>query len=368
MYKGKTIDIRYVGSRFDGGRLPLEVLSDLPAFRELLLIFAKEKWRSLNPGRRRLPKGFEQSISYDLVGISSGSAVVHIAFGYQPQQGILPGLAYDEDLIAPSCKGVTDLIRSASDLQSLNTPSPAISRAVNRIGSWLSPNERIEIKGIDGNVAILDVSLRKRLVTTAQDTYTRRSDGIGILSLLDMDGYIAIRTVEYGKVRFSIDPDRINTEFRGSFGSPVQFSLLIELDAKDRYKSVKEVYEVELIDPERSDSVMNCMDKLTELRQLEDGWLDGLGTRPTDDATSSVELFLNERPDLASKFRIYPMEDGGVSIEFEHDGWGLSLEFRPDGRVEIFGVEIDGPGEIEPTLFERVDELFLKEFDKRTGR
>ena len=373
MDKGKTFEIRYVGSRFEGGRLPLEVLSDLSAFRELLLSFAKEKWRASNAGRQRLPRGFDQSFTYDLIGISNGSAVAQLDLRPRPGQGSLPGISQFEQLATASYNEILAHIDAAgNDHFSPDLSSEQVS-ALNRLGSGLNDHERMEFQGscgLDGNVIFLDRHRRKRLITPGRGGYELRFDGFGELVGLHREGYISVETEKYGELEIKIEPDRVRDEFNisGSIGSPVQFSLLIELDSKDKYKFLKEVYEVELIDPERSDSVMNCMEKLTELRQLEDGWLDGSGVRPTEEAISSVVLFLNERPDLASKFRLYPMEDGGVSIEFEHDGWGLSLEFGPNGNVEIFGVEVDGPGEFEPTKFERVDEPFLKEFDKRTGR
>lgn len=54
----KSFRLRYVGSRFDNARLPVDVLSDLPAFRDLLAAFAKDEWLSLNSDRQRVPKGF----------------------------------------------------------------------------------------------------------------------------------------------------------------------------------------------------------------------------------------------------------------------------------------------------------------------
>lgn len=50
-----TFRLRYVGGRFNGTRLPVDVLTDLPAFRDLLVAFAKEEWRDLNAERKRVP-------------------------------------------------------------------------------------------------------------------------------------------------------------------------------------------------------------------------------------------------------------------------------------------------------------------------
>jgi hypothetical protein len=61
--------LRYVGARFEGHRLPLDVLPDLSAFRDLLVSYVKAEWRAAHTERDRLPKGFEKSIAFDLVEI-----------------------------------------------------------------------------------------------------------------------------------------------------------------------------------------------------------------------------------------------------------------------------------------------------------
>ena len=56
-----NFELRYVGARFDRHRLPLDVLPDLSAFRDLLVSYVKAGWRATNEKRVRLPKGFEKS-------------------------------------------------------------------------------------------------------------------------------------------------------------------------------------------------------------------------------------------------------------------------------------------------------------------
>jgi hypothetical protein len=87
----ETFKLRYVGQRFHDARLPVDVLSDLPAFRDLLVAFAKDRWRALNSDRRRVPKGFDKSLSFDLVGIEEGSAVPALNWNRGSAQDLLPG-------------------------------------------------------------------------------------------------------------------------------------------------------------------------------------------------------------------------------------------------------------------------------------
>jgi hypothetical protein len=70
--------ITFSGPRFDDAGLELDVLSELLAYRKLLVETAKELWRSENRERQRLPKGFEDSIRLKFYSIEPGSAVVPI--------------------------------------------------------------------------------------------------------------------------------------------------------------------------------------------------------------------------------------------------------------------------------------------------
>ena len=91
MTEEKTFKLRYVGARFTGARLPVNVLPDLQAFRDLLVSFAKDEWKTLHPDRKRVPKGFDASISFDLTIIEDGSAVPNIVWSRDIAQANLPG-------------------------------------------------------------------------------------------------------------------------------------------------------------------------------------------------------------------------------------------------------------------------------------
>ena len=70
--------ITFFGPRFEDAGLEFDVLSELLAYRRLLVETAKELWRSENPKRQRLPKGFEESIRLKLYSIVPESAVVPV--------------------------------------------------------------------------------------------------------------------------------------------------------------------------------------------------------------------------------------------------------------------------------------------------
>ena len=65
------------------------------------------------------------------------------------------------------------------------------------------------------------------------------------------------------------------------------------------------------------------IDRLMELAQLKEGWLDGRGRE------INPHLIAEVREILLSEPRVYPMEDGGIEVV-----WGeycLAIEIAPDG-------------------------------------
>jgi hypothetical protein len=369
----KSFRLRYVGQRFDGARLPLDVLSDLLAFRDLLVSYAKDEWRRHFPERQRLPRGFDKSISFDLISIESGSAMPKLDWNRETAQANLPGFTDElEHLVDNSYNDLTQLIDGAGNADFPQSLSSEHIRALNKLGSSLRDGERIEFldsQGADGNVVFLDTYRRKNLITHVRETYQSRFEGIGRLLgthlRTQVSGYIEVVTAEHGEIRILIDDDRIVNEFDGNINGDVQFALQIELDNNDKFRSIIDVFDVELIDEA---DLMHCKRRLAELRGFEAGWHNGSGAAVNTAALAVAERFLEKRPVLARAYHIYPTLAGGVLFEFENNGWDFSVEFGPGGTVEMYGVQIVGPEEMEPQTFDNLNSAFVDLFDTRIAR
>ncbi|UEM08307.1 hypothetical protein J4G43_026205 [Bradyrhizobium barranii subsp. barranii] len=367
-----TFKLRYVGTRFNGARLPVDVLTDLPAFRDLLVAFAKDEWRDLNAGRKRVPKGFDKSISFDLVGIDDGSAVPLLNWSRNAAQENLPGFEDElQDIVGGSYLDVVQLIDGAGHEQFPKSLSSEHIRALNRLGSGLREHEKIEFlgsSGQDGKVVYLDSYRRKALITRVRETYHARFEGVGILrgSFADeVMGRVVLATPEHGEITIPLESDRVKEEFDGNIDSEVQFDLQIEMDNADRLRGVVGVFDLELIDVESGADLLRCRNRLAELRALSDGWHDGVGRRIADDAVELANRFLGKRPTLSKRYHIYPTEEGGILIEFEANSWDISVEFLPGGGMELYGVQIDGADELQPVQFSDIDGDFMAAFDRR---
>ncbi len=372
VHDDKSFQLRYVGGRFDGARLPLEVLGDLPAFRDLLVAYAKDLWRLSHADRQRLPKGFDQSISFDLVSLTEGSAIPQIDWSRQSAQAVLPGFGDElSEIVEGSYEKIVKLIDGAANDQFPTSLSSEHIRALNKLGSGLKSGEKIEFlgsSGADGKVVYLDTYRRKSLITHVRETYQIRFEGIGVLQGLHVDGSISVFTEEYGEIKILVDRDRIAEEFDGNTGCDIQFSLKIELDNKDIFRGVVEVYDVDLIDAELSDNIMKCRERITEIGRLGRGWLNGDADAISQNAVVAAEGFLRKRPSYSENYKIFPTPVGGIVFEMDVGGWDYSVEFSPEGTVEMYGIEIDGNNELEPQHFAEVGDDFLGFFDRKIVR
>lgn len=363
-----TFSLHYRGSRFHNARIPVEVLSDLPAFRDLLVSYAKDEWRLLHTDRQRVPKGFDKSLAFDLVTVEEGSAIPKLEWNRDSAQANLPGFLDEiEDIVAVAYDDVIALI--AGDAGRVTALNGEKLRALNRFGAGLRENETIELQRRDGgNVVSLDAFRRKQMITGASETYTTRfgSSGelIGVHSPDGISGYLVVRTAEYGNINIPVDPSQIYEEFAHALNNDVQFEILVSLDSQDRFRAVADVYEVEVVFDESRAAFEDAMTRINELRALPPGWHDGSGDRISWEALRDAELFFSERPNYCLSYKIFPTEAGSVFIDFEASGWDYSVELGSGGVIEMYGVEINGSAEMEPHEFASVADL-LNEFDQR---
>lgn len=373
MAQNKSFRLKYVGARFKRKRLPVDVLPDLPAFRELLVAFAKSEWRKLED-RKRVPKGFDASLAFDLVAVEEGSAVPVLEWDRENTQAHLPGFTDQiEDVVQSSFDNVVRLFDGAANGRFPAAMSPEQIRALNKFGSNLRDMERIEFegtKGSTGEIVYLSSDIRKRLIGSLRDRYVSQISDVGTLlgsvSNPDGEGHIRVRSDSYGAFDIPIDNETIKLEFDGNIDQPIELNLTVQLDHEDTVKGVMDVHSVSLIDEQIAAQLKRCRDRLNQIASLPDGWHDGDGKAPTGEAVSSASRFLGHRVALCEHYRLYPTDEGGVLFEMDVKGWDLSIEFAADGKVNIYGIEIGGDRAIDEITYDAVDEAFFSKFNELT--
>jgi hypothetical protein len=110
--------------------------------------------------------------------------------------------------------------------------------------------------------------------------------------------------------------------------------------------------------------------RLAHIKSLEKGWYwHGEGEVISEQAIDQTSKLIDERPDLASYYRLYPIPEGGISIEFEKFDLLVSISIDNQGEVDIFGLSTDQNPEIEfERAFISINAEFLELFDKHIPR
>ena len=361
-----------MGARFDGGRLPVDVLSDISAFRDLIIAVAKNRWLKEHPGRQRLPRGFNHSVSFDLIDVKEGSAAPQLQWDRRAAEHEDAELAQEIGaLFALSFGDAANLFKEAAESR-FPTALPADQiAALNKFGSSLLPHEKIEFVGQNdeqGNVIYLDSVRRARLITRVSETYVKRYAGSGELITSSSDGYIVVGTREYGKISIPLPPSIVVTHYDGNLGSDVQFDLQVVLDSKENFRRVQDCLDVTIVDASDAPEFRDAMSRIADLRTLNAGWLDGAGEAIAQIAVMNARLVLAQRPDIVKhSLGVFPTDEGGITLEMENDGWLVTIELLSSGAIEFYGAKSASFDTIEPLAFTSVNDEFVKAISSRLG-
>lgn len=355
----RIFSLHYFGARYANNRIPVEVLPDLPAFRELLLSYAKDEWRARHPEHKKLPKNFDKVLALSLFDIADGSAIPKLEWKRSKVQEPLFDLPDELDgVVEDAYAKVIVLFDNDDRTPELNSEK---LRALNRFGAGLRPDERIELTARDGSgkVVCLDIERRKRLITGARDTYQARFDGtgelVGTISPSDPNAqcFIHVLTDEQGTVQIPVDRLQLYEEFADALNTEVQFELLADFDKSDKLRGVVDVFDVATVSEDTG--ITKAKQRLEELGHLADGWHDGEGVALSRKAIAKALDFVIATRGIGIEHRIFPTEFGGILIEFAICKWEYTVEVAPAGTFEMYGIEVAGAEEMEPTPFESVD-------------
>jgi hypothetical protein len=174
-------DLRLVGGRFDQNRgwLDFDVLPELLIYKRLLVETAKEEWKRRNPGRERLPKGFEENIHLAFSEVQDGSCVVPVERFIEIEDDVLD--LYPEDEVDDAARLIDATVWAAQHDEPFPDRFP--TRVIPMFAEWgktLQPGEGIEL-GTNHNKMSprFDAQTRERILSASRGAYEDRVDLIG---------------------------------------------------------------------------------------------------------------------------------------------------------------------------------------------
>jgi hypothetical protein len=202
--------ITFSGPRFDDAGLELDVLAELLAYRRLLIETAKELWRCENRERRRLPKGFEESIRLKFYSIEAGSAIIPIKRVVLHDDSMLFQPPPRPDEIDDAAQLIDETIAAVSNERAIPHRMPKTSLPLlAALGENLRDGEAIKTRAArSSQTAEFTCETRLRVERLLEAVYEDRVDILGEVRSADVDQRnFAIRDSTGAKVPAKFRPE-----------------------------------------------------------------------------------------------------------------------------------------------------------------
>ena len=229
LIRHKLQDLSFVGGRFEKnkGWLDFDMLHELLTYKKVIVETAKEAWRRNNPGRERLPRGFEENVRLAFHEIREGSSVVPVERVIEVEDG-MPDL-YQPDEVDEAARIINSTIRSAEKDEPFPDTLPAsIIPMFAEWGNSLGADEAIELSS-DGrdHLARFNHGTRERILSRMPEVHEDRIDLIGEVRAA------GLRTTEGGSFTIQLE-DGATVE--GAFNADQETSIT---DALHKHRSIR---------------------------------------------------------------------------------------------------------------------------------
>ena len=112
-------------------------------------------------------------------------------------------------------------------------------------------------------------------------------------------------------------------------------ALTLELDHHENFRTVRNVHEVDLVDEANAAALTDMIQRLDEIANVKEGWLDGDGTAISPRAIEKAREFVIRSLNLVGSMLAFPSPEGGVTIQMRNDQYSGSIDFEPEGEVEF---------------------------------
>ncbi|MGB2756553.1 MAG: hypothetical protein WBD02_02690 [Acidimicrobiia bacterium] len=345
--------VEFVRLRFTGGRfvdpslgMPVELLADLTAYRELLLGIARRLYLQKHPNRKRVPKRFEDGLCLRLKSIEAGSVV--------PVLERPVGETFDlgDDIFEESQKLLEQALDGSEDNALLQLFSSVPSGPLKAFVRDLSTDEMVEVlrPGVKPGSGIWygrrqRSDLLRRLLPASDEPY----EGIVRVVGLATDSQ---RVTFRDDVDSSFSGSYEHEQFEGlrngldadGFGDRFLVHGIAQMDHNGGIKHLRTIVSIENVEVDLACYAI-LRESLNKIRQLEEGWLDGDGVS-VDDRTVNIASDLldalcdDRQPPPAA---VSATLEGAVRLEWHMFPRVTSIDCETDGSIELVSTLKGGP-------------------------
>ena len=341
---------RLSGARFEDGEIPLDVLSDLVALREMVLEVAKWEFKE-GQDRQRSPRGFTDTFDLRLAGIEKGSATAVISLVPNQVQSTIDGsLGRFQKYYEQARDHIVSTISDADSDPPTNGPLPdRYLTYFDKIGSSLHDEECLEISTPGHQSARLTKKLRSYLL--------QRLHGIKRTQEVTLHGMVPeadqkkmtfqLHQAHCPKMVCPMQEQHRNTIIRAFEGYESNTRVLVQgvglYDQQSSLTGLESVVHISLLDH------LDVPTRLDEFRDMVDGWLEGHGSAPSHAGLDWLAAtFKRFYPSDAPLPHTYPTPEGGIQMEWSHGDNAIVLEIdlrHHRGNRLFFGRHTDTENE-----------------------
>jgi hypothetical protein len=318
-----------VGRRFEGHEIPLEMLRDLAVLQELIIQVAKEEFLRDNSNRQRSPRGFTDGVTLSLSAVEAGSSIPVITLTIL---GASAGL-FPPEIETYMVRGRDRVIAAIEAADRGGSPAEHISEKslmyFDRLGRSLKSGEAIEFSSEKMETrARLTLESRRSLLLSVASTkeYTEEVVLRGLVPEMNQEeSTFELGLPDGATLKAPVPPEHYDT-ILGAFngwrkGEKVIINGVAKRDRTGKLMSVVLVESVNVV------QALDVVERLSELKELRDGWLDGSGTQLDSAGLDWLSSELdNGYPGSLPLPRIYPTEKGNVHLEWLVASWDISLD------------------------------------------
>lgn len=343
--------LRLEGDRFHDARLPISTLAELERYERLVVDAAAARWFAANPRRKNLPRGFRRSFHLVIADVEDGSATPvlerqeaatpyesYYEAGSSDVEAAFTAMILGEELAqeyewAYGSKDFVDFGKSLMAGEAVNF-QPDDERLPLRYTQEVRASTLARLVGpeppgvVEPVPVVADGAVAGRLVKIDADA---QSFGMRLLGDSLIDGHYE-------------DPRRTD-DLKMMIGSSavapvIRVDGLIRYDEQGRPEEILDARDVEFFEVDGQP----WSRRFVELATLEEGWNEGVGGARVEfpaldaarDILAAVQQAGRELPG------VFPMEDGGVQLEWASPDRVTSVEIDRELIFSLFDLVVDG--------------------------
>ena len=333
---------RFIGKRFKH-TIPVELLSDLKTYCDLVREIAKGLYKKDNPEKHRVPKAFTNAFRFSLYDIEGGSAVANLVETYEEdvESEIIDARKYF--LQAKSL--VEETVRAGKDADG-SPPEEFPLRFLSsfeKIGRHLEADEKIDFGHGTKESAPYGAEVRSNLISWVKADTESEISIVGRVTGITSDPQdeFDLRLPQGLTISGPYDPVQEPTVIE-AFQKRLTHALRTVgtgvFDVRKRLIRVSKVKRVDLLDRDQL-ALHTTLERLDHFLRLDQGWDGGDGLPLTKDAVTWGRQILTKFSEAKIQLpSVYPTPYGEIQMEWQTEDGAVDIRFAVKEKRAAYAV------------------------------